>query len=122
VLIMAVYGAYHYGPLPGAREPNLDMITKPYAHKESLNMFFSTLRQEESIAASNAMGAHLSRRERIYVLPFGVDIADVVIFSLHDGYNQPSQAWHEEKVSEMRMNPAYRIVYEKDGVVAFQKK
>jgi uncharacterized membrane protein/uncharacterized membrane protein YbhN (UPF0104 family) len=122
VLLMSVYGSYMYGPLPGSREPNLDMMTKPPANKAYITQALASIDSSLSVSASNSLGAHLTHREHIYTIPQGVDLADVVIFDLHDPYAQPSQIWHKEKAASLRTNLKYQILFENRDFIAFRKK
>ncbi len=122
ILFASIQGAYNYGPLPGAKNPNLDMITKPIMYRNSINTFLDKLGPNIKVAASNSIGSHLSHRLYVYTLPNGLDTADVVIFFLKDNQNQPSQDWHSQKAMELRTRPDYRLIFEKDGFIGFQRK
>ncbi|MBA3723736.1 MAG: DUF2079 domain-containing protein [Candidatus Levybacteria bacterium] len=115
ILYNALHTAYAFGPMPGSKEPNIAMFTKPFGDREYIDTFIATIPEEYSVAASNNLGSHLSQREVIYVLPYGIDRADMVLVSAKDNYAK-------ETIVIMEKNSQYRKVADKDGFVVFQKK
>lgn len=80
LVVVSLYTAYLYGPLPGAKEPNLDMITKVNPDKNAINRLLSAIPQKYSVAASNSLGAHLTHRTYLFTIPAGLDNADYIVF------------------------------------------
>lgn len=113
--------AYIFGPLPGSKEPNLDMFTKHEKNKELIDKTLAAIPQDAKVAASNNIGAHLSNRRDIYVLPMGVDQADVVVFLLTKSERGPSFAKEQEILVQLSQDPRYRVVVQKDEFTVFQK-
>ncbi len=122
LLITTIIGAYLYGPLPPAQYANIDMMHKPLAYKEEINSFISQIKKKYSIAATNNIGSHLSRRQRIYTIPVGVNTSDVVIFLLNDPYAQPSREAQIKMAESLRQDPRYVVAFEKEEFIAFRKK
>ncbi len=122
VVIVSLIGAYLYGPLPGAKEPNLAMFTRQVQNKSFINASLAQIDTQYSVAASNSLGAHLSQREHIYTLPLGLEKAEVVAFLLSDSNNMPSQEWHKEASQKLRKDPRYSIWFEKGDFIVFRKK
>lgn len=114
VLYHSLHAAYLFGPMPGAKEPNIAMFTKPFPDKAFIDQTIAQIPVEYSISASNNLGSHLSQRETIYVLPYGIDRADMVLISDKDGYA-------EEVKAKMATNSAYQKTVERDGFVVFEK-
>jgi uncharacterized membrane protein len=114
LLIFTFYSAYASGPLPGAKDPNLDMFTRPLANRAYVDAYLATIPMNDSVAASNDIGSHLSLRETIYTVPYGLDRADVVALLITD--KQTKDAFL--KVSK---DPHYHEVAQKDNFVAFQR-
>lgn len=114
LLVFAFYTAYAFGPLPGSHDPNLDMFTKQLPDRAYIDNFLAKIPKDDSVAASNDIGSHLSLRENIYTVPYGLDQADVVVLLITD--QQTKDAFF--KVSK---NPHYREVAQKDNFVAFQR-
>jgi len=79
VFVLSLISAYSYGPLPLAKKPQTVMFTEPLGNREVIEETLSGIPKEKSVSASNNLGAHLSQREKIYVIPNGVDVADVVV-------------------------------------------
>lgn len=122
LLLVSLYGAYLYGPLPGAKEPNLDMITKPVENKEFINTYLANIRKRYSVAASNNIGSHLSQRQKIYILPLGVDKADVIVFLLNESEYPDSLNQEKALVKKLMKDPRYLLTIDRNKFVVFVKK
>ncbi len=122
LISMGLLASYFLGPLPIARNPNLAMFTSPQKDKDTINNFLSGIRKRYSVAATNNLGSHLSRRQRIYTIPLGLEKADVIVFLLNDPFAQPSLAAQRKMVKDLKKNKKYTLLIEKGDFVAFQKK
>lgn len=117
-----IYSAHAFGPLPGSWKPNTMMLTNPLKNKKEVDYVISKIKKRYSIAATNNLGSHLSRRQEIYTIPLGLYKADVVAFLLNDPFAQPSLNAQKEMVVNLKKDLRYRVVYEKDDFIVFQKK
>lgn len=117
----SLYAAYSFGPLPGAKDANLDMITKPFADKEFVENYISKINKNQSIAASNNIGSHFSNREKIYVLPIGVDKADLIIFLLTDSEYPQSLAAQKKLAEKLKTDPSYKAEIVKDKFLVYKR-
>jgi len=119
IVLSALLGAYLYGPLPGSREPNLAMITKPQPEREAIDRELARIPDDASVSASNNLASHLSERERIYVIPNGIGEADyVAIFKSFNNTNEKDTA----TLAEMRANTSYVQYFENSQIALFRKK
>jgi hypothetical protein len=118
---MTLLGAFHFGPLPGSREANLDMIRKPLQDKTAIEHFLAQIPQSASVAASNNLGSHLSHRETIYSIPIGTTTADYVTFLL-DRNSLPPRYEQEVMILALRNNPEYELIVEQSGFFLFQRR
>lgn len=116
------WSAYSYGPLPGAKKPNLDMFTKPELNREVIESFLPKVPRKYSVAATNNLGAHLSQREIIYTIPAGIYKADVILFLLNDRWARPSLREQIEMAEDMKSDKAYVKMLEEEDFVVFKKK
>ena len=119
--ITTLYSAYSFGPLPGARRPNIDMITKPRPNKEIIQSFISSIPEDYKIATTNNLGSHLSRRRNIFTIPEGINEADMVLFLTDDAFPQPSTEEQEEMIGELKENPNFELILEQGSFVVFNK-
>lgn len=115
LLYWSLHTVYMFGPLPGSKEPNTAMFTRPFHDKAFIDSYISQIPEDASVSASNNLGSHLSQREVIYVLPQGIDRADFVIISDKDSYE-------ESTLETLEMNPNYRKVVHREGFVVFQRQ
>lgn len=122
LLIMALHAAYQYGPLPGSKDSNLDMITKPVADRAFIDTYLTGIKKRYSVAASNNIGSHLSQRQQIYILPLGIDKADIIVFLLNDAEDPQSLLSEREQVTKLRLDPRYTLTVDRDGFVVFVRK
>jgi len=114
VLAFSLYSAYVSGPLPGAIDPNLDMFDRQQVDRSYIDKFLSKIPKKDSVSASNDIGSHLSSRENIYTIPYGLDSADIVTLLITD--DQTKAAF--DKISE---DPHYKEIAQKDNFVAFKR-
>lgn len=121
ILATALYGAYLYGPLPASKSPNLDMFTKPAADKEFIVQSISQIPSSARVATSNNLGAHLSNREHLYVLPLGIQKADYIVFYLTPAQPQDLLQDDLKLVEQLKTDPNYEIVVEKGIFIIFKK-
>ena len=121
LLIFTLLSGYFLGPLPGSRNPNIDMFIHPYPNKIVVRKFLTTIPKEYSVAATNNLGSHLSRREKVSTIPLGIDRADVILFLLNDKFAQPSLTAQIKMVNSMKSDKNYFKVFEKDEFVVFKK-
>lgn len=117
ILTFALYGAYDFGPLPGARDPNLDMFIRQLPDRNYIDSFLGKIPKKDSVAASNDIGSHLSSRENIYEIPYGLDRADIVVLLL-DGTDPLAKSAY----ATVSKDPHYYEIIRKDDFVAFQRK
>lgn len=121
LILATLYSSYAFGPLPGTKNPNIDMFVKPQPHKELIQTALKNIPPRYSVAATNNLGSHLSNREHIFTIPVGLEEADIVAFLLDDPFAQPSPQAQREMVQQLKQNKAYIILLEKDKFILFQK-
>lgn len=121
IVFFSFLSQYLLGPLPGSKKPNIDMFTKQLKERDTIEDYISKIPEEYSVAATNNLGSHLSRRERIYTIPIGIDNADIVVFLLNDAYAQPSLEKQKEMATAFEKNPNYKLLYKKTDFVVFAK-
>lgn len=119
IAAFALIGAYLYGPLPGSREANLAIFTKPLNERFDLNEQLRKIPPSLKVSASNNIASHLSEREDIYVIPKGIGKADIVI--LYRPYNGTNSK-DTKVLEEMKRNDLYEQYYENSVAVFFRLK
>ncbi|MBI2074725.1 MAG: DUF2079 domain-containing protein [Candidatus Levybacteria bacterium] len=112
LIITTLYSAYEFGPLPGSKNPNIDMFVKQLSYKQEINNFLTSVPKRYSIAATNNLGSHLSRRQRIFTIPIGLEKADIIAFLLNDPFAQPSPAAQKKMVEKFKKDQNYEVLYQ----------
>ncbi len=118
LLASSLSAAYQFGPLPGSRQPSLDMLIKPIANKAYIENYLSQFPSDYSIAASNNIGSHLSQRENIYVVPLVIDKSDLIILLLTDPWTFKTDT---ELVKKLKADNYHKLIIEKDRFFVFSK-
>jgi len=77
LLAAMLFSSYLYSPLPGLR--NADYGPYTTTNSQTLNEYLSIIPQAASVSASNNIGAHLSHRDQICVVPFGMTTAEFIV-------------------------------------------
>ncbi len=123
ILGASIISAYAFGPLPFAREPDLDMFVKPQVDSRVIDTYLNSIPKRYSIASTNNLGSHLSRRQRIYTIPIGMDKADFLVFLLNnDPFAQPSPKAQADFVNNLRRDRNYIQVFKQGNFIAFEKR
>ncbi len=122
VIVPTLISAYSWGPLPGTARPNIDMFTETLQNRDVISNFLADIPPRYSIAATNNLGSHLSRRQKIYTIPVGIDKADIIAFLLNDDFAQPSLPSQIKMANEMEADKKYIEIFKQDTFVVFEKK
>ena len=121
ILITSLFYLYITGPLAGSKNANIDMFSKQLTNSKSISRFLSSIPKKYSIAATNNLGSHLSRRQNIYTLPIGLDKADVIVFLVDHGFSDQSIFEQKRVISKLSNNPQYFLVFQDKDFFAFKK-
>ncbi|MDO8658706.1 MAG: DUF2079 domain-containing protein [Candidatus Levybacteria bacterium] len=115
LLIASFVASYLYGPLPGSIRQDVEMYTKRIPNQEFIRRYLANIPEKYSIASTNNVGSHISERRRVFVLPSGIDKADIVIFL---------RIRSEEKllVQKIKKDLSYDLAVEKGEFLVFKKK
>jgi uncharacterized membrane protein len=119
LIIFACIGSWLYGALPIGKQPYTDIYTNPRSNTSEISEFLKTIPEDASVAATNNLGSHLSRREYIYVLPNGVNKSDYVLF-LNTEWYDPIDILNKE-IDNLTKNKDYSMIYENGKFIAFKK-
>jgi len=122
LLIFALFPAYFFGPLPGAKNPSFEMFTNFQKNRPVIDSYLFKIPEKYSVAATNNLGAHLSHRQVIYTIPVGIGKADVVVFLLNDRFAQPSLKEQKNLANSLKQNKNYVEVFQKDDFIIFKKQ
>ena len=122
LLIASILGAYYIGPLPGSKYPSISMFANQLPQKEAIEDFLDTIPSKFSIAATNNLGSHLSRRQKIFTVPVGIDKADIIVFLLNDSFAQPSLKAQIETAEKMKKDKNYIQVFKQGDFVVFERR
>lgn len=121
LIATALYSAYMYGPLPGTKNPNIDMFLKQNPDKVYITSVLRAIPKEYRVAATNNIGAHLTQREHIYTIPFGIEKADVIVFLHGDTYARPSPQAQKKLAENLKNSKQYKILAEKEDFIVLEK-
>jgi uncharacterized membrane protein len=115
VVAVALVATFTAGPLSGAR-PGWGLVLTP-AHRAVIAEALTKVPDGASVSADNALGAHLSAREHITTFPL-VAGADYVVLDSQGRYGP----WRVRALKRLRADPAYELVFEREGVLVFKRK
>jgi uncharacterized membrane protein len=122
LLMVTIISAYFYGPLPGAKNPNIDMFTQSQSDRAFIAEYLKSIPRQYSVAATNNIGAHLAHRKYLFTIPTGMEKADVIAFLLGDRFAQPSPKAQWDMVDSLRNNPNYILRVERGNFIVFEKR
>lgn len=121
LIFFAFFSSFSYGPLFFAKEPNVNMFTKPQPNKEIIEGFLSKIPEEYSVAATNNLGSHVSHRQEIFTIPVGIEKADVVIFLLNPNSSQ-SLSKEKQMANNIKLDKNYIEVLRIGDFILFKKR
>lgn len=121
LVLISLQSAYLYGPLPGAKDANLDMLTKPVKDINFIDQALSKIPPNARVAASNNIASHLTNREYLYILPLGIDQADYIVFYLTPSQSAESLATDQQLVQKLINDPSFELVTKKGILIIFKK-
>lgn len=121
LLFFAFFSQYLLGPLPGSKKANIDMFTRQLGNRDVIENYISKIPSRYSISATNNLGSHLSRRQKIFTIPVGMDKADIIMFLLNDEYAEPSLKEQKKMAKNMENDKNYILVFKNGDFIAFAK-
>lgn len=122
LILATLYSVYFLGPLPFAKNPNIDMFIKPQPNREAITDVLSRIPNKYSVAATNNLGSHLSQREKIFTIPVGMDKADIILFLLNDQSALPSLQFQKDLAGTLKTAKNYALIFEQGDFVVFKKQ
>jgi len=128
VVLAAIVGNYRLGPIPIWRfVPGGQTLQATSAqvdrHDRIAARDLKLIPAGAPVTATNALGAHLSERRRIFSFPYLRSAAWVIVDE-----QKPSLGDHNDKqgglkrILELRRDPRFRLVSAADGVLVFRRR
>jgi uncharacterized membrane protein len=128
-LAILLFGAqidYEAGPLPFfSSSSNTSTVINPSSeeHLEALDRAVSLIPDKAKVSATNQIGPHLAHRRYLYLYPTIQDADYVVVdetVPAYDTYINP--VLNLQTTREIRRSPEYRKVFDRDGVLVFERR
>ncbi|MGB3684007.1 MAG: DUF2079 domain-containing protein [Rubrobacteraceae bacterium] len=126
ILLFGAQVAYDAGPLPLFSSPdNTSTVIHPPSreHLDALNEAVSRIPDGAKVSATNQIGPHLAHRRYLYLFPTIQDAEYVVVDETtpaYDTYINP--VLNLQTTNRLRENPDYQNIYERNGVVVFERR
>jgi uncharacterized membrane protein len=127
VVVFCVISNYLVGPLPVWRYfPGGEQVQARAAevteHDRIAARALRLIPEHAVVSATNSLGAHLSARRRILSFPFLQDAQWVAADETAPGYaDRLAPLPTAVQLSWLRRNPEWRLVFERDGILIFQR-
>jgi uncharacterized membrane protein len=127
VVLAALAGSYRLGPVPAWREvPGGSRFQATAAHvTEHDRIAAKALRlipKTVVVSATNTLGGHLSARRRVLSFPYIQDATWIAADETQPGYaDRYAPLPTALALSALRRNPDWRLVFEQDGVLVFNR-
>lgn len=121
ILFFGILGTYFYGTLPGSKYAYIDTYINHEVPYSDIHRYLQTIPESASVAATNNLGAVLSQREHIYVIPQGIKTADYILFLQTGTYAQPSFTAQNEIIEKLRRDSRYEVVKQMNKFIVFKK-
>jgi uncharacterized membrane protein len=126
-LAAALAGNYLLGAIPVWRELPLGETLQANAtnvteHDRVAASALALIPSRAVVSATNSLGGHLSARRRILSFPYVQDATWIAVDETRPGYaDRLAPLPTAVQVVWLRRNPAWRLVFEQDGVLVFRR-
>ena len=127
VVVAAVLGNYRLGPITGWRhvpggahfQATAARVTD---HDRIAARALRLIPKTAVVSATNTLGAHLSARRRVLSFPFVQDATWIAADETQPGYaDRYAPLPTAIQLAALRRNPDWRLVFEQDGVLVFNR-
>jgi uncharacterized membrane protein len=93
------------------------------AHDEALRAAVAAVPEDAPVSATNALGAHLSERRRIFSFPVLREAEWVAVDTTRLTYRDSLDAERARPaLAALRNDPAWRLAFARDGVLVFRRR
>jgi uncharacterized membrane protein len=126
-VVACLAGNYLLGPIPVWRyfpggEQQQAHAAEVSAHDRIAARALRLIPPHAVVSATNSLGAHLSARRRVLSFPFLQDATWVAADETAPGYaDRLAPLPTAVQLSWLRRNPEWRLVFERDGILIFQR-
>jgi uncharacterized membrane protein len=126
-VVAALVGNYWLGPIPGWRHvPGGSTFQATAArvteHDRIAARALRLIPQSAVVSATNTLGAHLSARRRVLSFPYVQDATWIAADETQPGYaDRYAPLPTALALVGLRRNPDWRLVFEQDGVLVFNR-
>jgi uncharacterized membrane protein len=127
VLVLCLASSYLLGPLPVWRyfpggQQHQAQAAKVTEHDRIAARGLELIPSDSVVSATNSLGAHLSARRRVLSFPYLQDAQWVAADETAPGYaDRLAPLPTAVQLSWLRRNPEWRLVFERDGILIFQR-
>ncbi len=125
---LAICANYRLGPLPIWRfvpggQQLQSRAARVSAHDRIAARAVGLIPDGEPVSVSNSLGAHLSARRRVLSFPYVLDARWIAVDERSPGYaDRQAPLPYAQRIAQIRRNPHWRLVFEQDGVLVFQRR
>jgi len=116
IIASVIIGGFIHGPLPWTKKANIAMFANHEKNREYISEKLQNIPTQFSISSTNNIGAHLTHREKLYTIPYGMDTADIIAFLIRPN----SSKIERNLVFSLKNSKSHQLLWEKDGFVVFK--
>src|SRR3989344_445073 len=117
ILITTLVSAYNFGPTLLAKDPNDAMFRNQLTIRGGVQKYIDSVPPDLKISSSNNLGAHLSHRRYIYVLPEGINEADKILILMRPSSNQKEK----DVLNFLLENRQFELEYSLENFYVFKR-
>jgi uncharacterized membrane protein len=127
VVLTALVGNYRLGAIPFWRELPGGQTLQAHAasvteHDRIAARALQLIPAGAVVSATNSLGGHLSARRRVLSFPYVQDATWIAADETQPGYaDRVAPLSTAAQLAWLRRNPAWRLVFEQDGVLVFHR-
>jgi uncharacterized membrane protein len=126
-VVLGLVSSYLLGPIPVWRyfpggQQHQAQATEVSEHDRIAARALRLIPPDAAVSATNSLGAHLSARRRVLSFPYLQDARWIAADETAPGYaDRLAPLPTAVQLSWLRRNPEWRLVFERDGILIFQR-
>jgi uncharacterized membrane protein len=127
VVVLGLASSYLLGPIPvwqyfPGGQSQQARAAEVSEHDRIASRALSLIPHDAVVSATNSLGAHLSARRRVLSFPYLQDARWIAADETAPGYaDRLAPLPTAVQLSWLRRNPEWRLVFERDGILIFQR-
>lgn len=123
VMLLTVYSAWDFGPLPSAKNAQTYMFGQAPENTPAVRQWMDKLRDERYVVVTTGkLAPFFSSRRYYYIMSDRYTKADYIIVNPQEVYSSYGKEWAIPAYEKLQGNPIFDLIYEEPTLRVYQRK